>query len=122
MKAAFAVWSGRISPVFDVSQRLLVVDVQNGRIVARQEEPLLDEHPVGKVRRLVQLGIETLVCGAVSAHLADLARLQGIRMIPFTAGEVEEVLRAYLSGTLPRRELTMPGCCNRRRRFRGGCR
>ena len=122
MKAAFAVWSGRISPVFDVSRRLLVVEVQNGTIVARTEEPLLDEHPIGKIRRLVQLGIETLVCGAISRQLADLASVQGIRTIPFTAGEVEEVIEAYLSGALPKREMTMPGCCNRRRRFRGRCR
>jgi predicted Fe-Mo cluster-binding NifX family protein len=119
MKAAFAVWSGRISPVFDVSRRLVVLEVHNGEAVARTEETIEGEHPVGKVRRLVQLGIETLVCGAISAHLADLARQQGIRMIPFTAGEVEEVIQAYLLGTLPKRELTMPGCCGRRSRFRG---
>ena len=122
MKAAFAVWSGRISPVFDVSRRVVVLEIRNDEIVARTEETLQDEHPVGKIRRLVQLGIRTLVCGAISSHLADLASLQGIRTIPFTAGEVEEVIQAFLTRGLPKREMTMPGCCGWRRRFRGRCR
>ncbi|MEW6443782.1 MAG: hypothetical protein AB1640_22800 [bacterium] len=121
MKAAFAVWQDRISPVFDVSKSLIVIEVENGRIVARTQEVIESDDPVVKVRNLVERGIQVLVCGAVSRPLADLAALQGVGMISFTSGQAEDVIRAFVSGALPNAEMSMPGCCGSRTRLRGAC-
>lgn len=122
MRVALAVLRGRISPVFDYSQRLLVADVEAGKEVSEREEALLHTFTPQRVSRLRQLGIHTLICGAVSQPLAALIAASGIRLIPFVAGEVRAVLQAFLAGGLPSNEFLMPGCGRawRGRRGRGG--
>ncbi len=119
MKLALAVWNGRISPVFDHSRHLLVVDVKGGRRVADHEIPLVSEFPPEKVTRLRQLGVHTLICGAVSRPLGAMIAAANIRLIPFTAGDVETVLEAFLAGNLPAPRFLMPGCGRGRRGGRG---
>ena len=114
MRAALAIWNGRISPVFDVSRQILVLDIENGTIVAKNEE-MLDDDPVRKAGTLARLKVETLLCGAISRPLSDILASYGIRIIPFIAGDSDEVILAYLAGDLPNPLMSMPGCCGRRR-------
>ncbi|MBW2146873.1 MAG: NifB/NifX family molybdenum-iron cluster-binding protein [Deltaproteobacteria bacterium] len=120
MKIALSVWEGRISPVFDTSRQLLVVDVEDGKPAFRSRERFRDEPPWRKIARLLEMDIEVLMCGAISRPLADRVSASGIRLIPFVAGNVEEVIDAYLSGALPGPRFLMPGFCRKGRRFRGG--
>ena len=119
MKVALATWNGRISPVFDVARQVLMLDVEEGRVVARHEEMLPGTEPQAQAGRLASLAPHTLICGAVSQSMAGLLATKKIRVIPFTAGAVEEVVAAWLAGTLPNPTLAMPGCYGRRGRFRG---
>ncbi len=121
MKVALSVWKGRISPVFDVSRRILVLDIHHGVVTGRREEALLENDPVRKAGQLSEWGVRKLICGAISRPLAGLIAAHGIRMVPFVAGNAEDVIEAHLAGELPNRRLAMPGCrCGQRRRFRGG--
>lgn len=120
MKVALAIWNGRISPVFDASERILVLEIKDGKIMAQREELIGESDSLRRVRRLVDLSIEALICGAISRSLAGLISAYGIRVLPFIAGEVDEVLMAYLAGTLPNPSMTMPGCFQRCQRFRRG--
>jgi predicted Fe-Mo cluster-binding NifX family protein len=120
MKAAFASWNNRIAPVFDVTRVVSVVEARAGRLVGEAQEVQLDGMPVNRVLRLAELGISTLVCGAVSRPLHDMVVSQGIRVIPFVAGDLNKVIRAWLSSELVGDAFAMPGCCRRRRhRFHG---
>lgn len=116
MKVALATWNGRISPVFDVARQVLMIDVEDGRVIARHEKTLPGTDPQAQAGRLAALGPQTLICGAISAPMAALLATSKIRVIPFTAGDVERVLGAWLLGTLPNPDLSMPGCCGQRRR------
>lgn len=122
MKVAVPQWQGRVSPVFDVAGQLVVVDWVDGREVARCEEPFRVTAPDQRVERLVELGIHTLICGAVSQPLEVLLTARGIRVLARHCGDVDEILRAFGAGTLEEERFAMPGCCRKRRRFRGRCR
>ncbi|MFW5936625.1 MAG: NifB/NifX family molybdenum-iron cluster-binding protein [Desulfosalsimonas sp.] len=119
MKVALAVWNGRISPVFDVSRELLVVEIEDGRVINRIGVQFSSDHPIHKVRRFVDMGVTVLLCGAISRQLAATLEASGIRRLDFVAGDVESVIAAYLKGALPNPEMSMPGCFTRRRRRRG---
>jgi predicted Fe-Mo cluster-binding NifX family protein len=120
MKVALAVWNGRISPVFDVSRKILILDVDHGAVTGKREEPLEGTDPVQKAGKLVEWGIRKLICGAISRPLSSLFAAYGIRTVPFIAGDAEEVVEAYLAGKLPDRRMAMPGCRGGgRRRFQG---
>jgi len=120
VKAAFASWNNRIAPVFDVTRQVRVVESRSGRAVGAAQEAQLDGPPLARALCLAELGIGTLVCGAISRPLRDLVASQGIRVIPFVAGDVDEVIRAWLSDGLVGDAFAMPGCCrHRRHRFHG---
>jgi len=120
MKAAISVWEGRISPVFDVSRQALVLTIENGVATSRASENIEADTPAAKVARLSALGIDTLICGAISRSLHHELTARGVKVIPFIAGEVEAVLASFLAGRLPSETLSMPGCRRWQRRLRGG--
>ena len=121
MRIALSIWGERISPVFDTSHRLLLVDFENAIERGRTEE-LINHVPVAcRAAKLKELGIEVLICGAISRQLSFLIGSSGIKLVPFLTGGVDEVLEAFLKGRLPDPRFMMPGCCGRQRRFRGGC-
>ncbi len=121
MKAAFAHWDDRIAPVFDSARQLRMVDVVNGEIISETDERLVAELPVQKALRLAELGVGTLVCGAISRTLYELICAYEIRVLPFVAGELNAVIEAWIRGDLDRDVFTMPGCYGRDPgRFRTG--
>jgi len=118
MKIAMPIWNGRISPVFDVAGRLVVLTLADGTVTGR-EETLIGPNPAEKTRRLTELGANVLICGAVSQPLVLMIEQAGIQVISNICGETDQVAAAYLAGRLAEPDYLMPGCCGRRRRFRG---
>lgn len=119
-KVAFAYWGNRIAPVFDIARQIKIIDVESGRIVGESEETFPHSLPSHKAVRLAELGISTLVCGAVSGPVLGLVEAYGIRVIPFIAGDVSEVIDAWMNGRINDNVFSMPGCGVRKKRRRRG--
>lgn len=118
MKAAFPFWEDRIAPVFDSARWIFIVEVEFGRIVREDREPLIGDLPVQKALRLSELGVATLICGAISRPLQEMLAGYGIQVLPFVSGDLSEMIRAWISGRLHRSAFAMPGCLRgRQRRF-----
>lgn len=120
MNVAIPTWSGRVSPVLDTAGRLLVIRTDAGQEINRQETALTADDLPARVEQIAGLRLDILICGAVSQVLEDMLVRRGIRVIPHVCGDVEEVLRCYLSGEAPQERFGMPGCCRRRRQRGGG--
>ncbi|MFO8165445.1 MAG: NifB/NifX family molybdenum-iron cluster-binding protein [Thermodesulfobacteriota bacterium] len=114
MKIAIPTWNGRISPVFDTASRLLVVEIKEKSEVARFETDISEHFLPGKTMRLTGLEIDTLICGAISRPLAYMITTAGIKLIPWIAGQVEEILEAFLKDNLFDPQYIMPGCAGYR--------
>jgi len=109
MRIAIPVWDAEISPAFDFSRRLLVVESDQGREIFRGVSPLPDSSMSARVERLRELGVDLLVCGGISSALQQMISGVGIVLIPWKCGPVEEVLSAYFSSSLDDPKYTMPG-------------
>ena len=109
MTLAIPVWEGRVSPVLDTAKRLLIVRLEDGRVVGRDEAPLREQAPPARASALSQLGIHLLICGALSAQLQAAIAGHGMDLISWTMGPVDEVLHAYLAGELDDPRYAMPG-------------
>jgi predicted Fe-Mo cluster-binding NifX family protein len=123
LRAAFAVWNERIAPVFDVASQVRLTDVESGCVVREDTVYHLRDAPLAeKAIWLAEQGVDVLVCGAISRPLQSMVAGYGIRVIPFVAGDLQEITQAWLAGTLESGLFAMPGCCRRRRRhrFEGG--
>jgi predicted Fe-Mo cluster-binding NifX family protein len=120
MKIAIPQWKGRISPVLDEASKVLLVEIKDHLEQHRQENTLIPSHSWARAQVIRQLGAEILICGAVSRQLEAALRSAGIQVISNICGPVEAVLSAFREGRLDENVFLMPGCCGRRRRFRGG--
>ena len=115
MKAAFTVWNNRIAPVFDVARQIRVVEAECGRVIREEEVVLKNDTASGKAGELSGLGVNALVCGAISRSMANLVAACGIQVVPFVASDLREVIGAWLCGKISDGLFAMPGCRGCRR-------
>ncbi len=113
MKTAIAVYNNRIAPVFDVARRVIIVESDTATGARPTTVLLPGDQPLQKVRQLSALGAESLVCGAISRAFQAALTAGGIRVIPFIAGDVQEVIDAWRDKLFEVDAFAMPG---RRRR------
>ena len=133
MKLAIPIWQNRISPVLDYASQMKIIDVgETGDIYGTMIVDMPSSHPAARVNVFRDLGVDVVICGAVSMPLLQLVQAEGIRIIPGIAGDAGEIQRAFLSGSAIQDRFPMPGCgragrrrqhrrgrrCNRERRFR----
>lgn len=116
MKAAFAVWNNRIAPVFDVAREIRLIEAESGNVLTERDEKLPMESGTEKGRRLTELGVEMLVCGAISRFMLSQITAFDIRVVPFLAGDLREIIGAWLTGDFRKEAFIMPGCCRRNAR------
>jgi predicted Fe-Mo cluster-binding NifX family protein len=110
MVLAISHWQGRISPVFDVTQALLLIQFDGGRINQRQSVRLNSTNPYLRAKQMSSMGIDTLVCGAISQGQENALSNEGIQVAAFTCGRVEEILEALAAGDdLNAYHFRMPG-------------
>jgi len=119
MIVAVPVFGERVSPLFDTACNILLVDLEGNEERSRRRVVIDESFPPGKISRLVKLGVNILICGGISRGLLALVENSGIRVIPWVAGEIEEVLAAFKTGELPASSFMMPGCRRRLRRRSG---
>ena len=105
------IWEGRISPVLDVAGRFLVIHFEKGQEIARREFLVGQTQPASLIKGIKEMGVEVLMCGAVSRSLAYGLTHSGVHVLPFICGDVETVVQAFLLNTLDQPEFRMPGCC-----------
>ena len=120
MKIAIPIWNGFVSSVFDFAHRLLLVDIENAKVVNQSEVDLKAESLPQRAGSLKNLGVDVLICGAISRALADMIAASGVQVLPFVTGRVAEVLQAYITGQLVQPQFALPGFWpGARKGFRG---
>lgn len=110
MKIAIPVCNDRISTVFEAAEELLVVDNEPGTNTIRFRAACLQNSMISRTAQLKILGIDVLICGALTKPVKHRIEAIGIRVISFVRGNVDEVLEAFSKGELADRRYILPGC------------
>jgi len=121
MITALTIWENRISPVFDSSHTLLVAQIENNEIINKHLEPFNPNLPSQFADRLKAIGVEILICGAISQLPAYIIEVIGIELIPFITGNTDEVLENLVKDQPIIPGFLMPGCrsINHKNYYRG---
>jgi len=108
MRIAIPVWNGRVSPVFDVARTICVADMDDdlGETNPRATHAL---NPVRPVSTLTELGVDLLVCSAISAPLVSAMSASGIEVISDICGSPDEIIAALAAGGDGLEGLRSPG-------------
>lgn len=119
---AIAKFQGSVSPVFDVSDKLCLIEIVNGTEMQRKDVLLkAGRYPFERAGEMAAMGIEVLLCGAISYALETALMSAGIRVFGFLCGNLETILGAFVKGRLTDSRFFMPGCFGRRQRRRFHC-
>ncbi|MDD3619762.1 MAG: NifB/NifX family molybdenum-iron cluster-binding protein [Desulfobulbaceae bacterium] len=112
-KIAVTVWGHRVSPVFDSARTLLIAELVDGRLGRMSTLELDPENPFQLMQLLRAQNIAVLICGAVSQDSAIMLENAEFEVIPFIAGNVQEVLETLSQDNPEWTEFIMPGCDRR---------
>jgi predicted Fe-Mo cluster-binding NifX family protein len=124
MKIAIPEHQGRVAPVFDTCRHLLIFARNETREVFVAELDWSTVSRQARALRLKELGIDVLLCGAISCGIEDQIHGQGIGLVAWLAGEVPAILKAHREGSVMDMEYAMPGTlmCRQRQQKRRGIR
>jgi len=109
MKVAVTIWENRISPVADSAGEVLVLDIEGQKVQELHRERFKNDSLFYRAKKLVDLGVKTFICGAISNFYGGLVEGYGIRLIPFVHGQLDDVLDAFMHKSLPNPEFVMRG-------------
>ncbi|MBD3393389.1 MAG: hypothetical protein GF418_14775 [Chitinivibrionales bacterium] len=114
-RIALPVNGAHLSAVLDFAGKLLVVDIDAGSVVDRREVALGDMPAPSRAQKFRELGVDTVICGAISNPLAAMIAHSGIEIIPGIAGNVEQILAARINNDILGPQHMLPGFCGRGR-------
>ena len=103
------VFLSRVAPVFDSCTKAVLVTIAHGRETERNELLLRNFSFSERVTMIQRVGVTDLVCGGISHVLHKVLENSGIHVIAGIAGQVEEVLAAFMANRLDQAHFRMPG-------------
>jgi predicted Fe-Mo cluster-binding NifX family protein len=109
MKLGITVWEEKVSPLLDTASRILICQLEDQEEIRRFETFLEERELSRRCSRIHGLGIDTLICGAISRPCLSMLTGLGVKVVPWISGYSEDVLQAYRDGTLFHAKYLMPG-------------
>jgi predicted Fe-Mo cluster-binding NifX family protein len=108
-RIAIPVYKSRVSPVFDSCVRLLLIDLDQNQEIDRTEILCGGLSEIERLKMLQRSGVGTVICGAISDGFYKLISSAEISMVVGIAGEVDQVLGAFICNGLNDTCFFMPG-------------
>jgi len=113
VRIAVPYWQHHISPVLDAAETLLIVDIENNKVVAQHTLHVTHEQPRALASTLAHANVKLLICGALSKSFSSALNHAKIHSITQTRGDITEVISAYINKQLAQQRFLMPGCNER---------
>jgi len=88
MKIAKFVWNNYISSIFDFAHRFLLVNKENDREIGRSAISQYPKSIPERIDRSRTLGVDVLICQAISCYLISVIEVSRIQILPYVTGSV----------------------------------
>ena len=108
-KVAIPIFHNRVSPVLDSCTHMLVVDIDQSSEMERENVFLDDMSLTERCSIFKKLGVRVVICGGISETFAKMLKGFNTRLINGIAGDVDQVLSAFMDDHLDNPEFYMPG-------------
>lgn len=109
VRVAIPIFRSRVSPILDSCTRIILIDIEHNQEIERSEIHLNGLSLIERVSVLQKSSVKTVICGAISDMFQNMLQNVKIYLIIGIAGEVEQVVGAYLSESLNDPQFYMPG-------------
>jgi predicted Fe-Mo cluster-binding NifX family protein len=108
-KVAIPTFQNRVSPVLDTCKHILVININEESEIDRENVFLGDLSLNERCRIFEKLDVSVIICGGISQTFGKLLKRARLQVINGIAGDVEDILSAYLDGFLDNPKFYMPG-------------
>ena len=108
-KVAIPIFQNRVSPVLDSCRHLLVVDIEQNTEIERATVYLDEMSLTERCGIFEKLDVTMVICGGVSEVFANLLMGADIALLNGIAGEINDVIQAFLEQRLDKPQFYMPG-------------
>ena len=101
-KVAMPVFLDRISPRLDCAKRMLILYIEENRLLDKIEMDISDWSPDAKIMRLKEMGVDQIICGGLRMEDRFLLNHSGILVASPIFGEINTIIDNFLKGALRR--------------------
>ena len=115
MKIAIPIFENRVSPRFDFSPELWIIEVESGEVVSQEKFPTANLNLPKRLEQITSNRIDKVICGGIDGLSRNQLGSRGIDVVQDVIGDAEVVFDFFMKGRL------RPGFCCERRRGRGFC-
>ena len=115
MKIAIPIYENRISPRFDYSPEMWIVEVERGELVGQEKFSTANLNLAQRLQQVTSNGVDKLICGGIDSFSRNQLGNRGIDVVQDVMGDAGIVIDLLMRGRL------RPGLCCERRRGRGFC-
>lgn len=113
MKIAIPLFGNRISPRFDFSPEMWIIDVEGGKVVGQEKLQTANLNLPQRLEQITSNGVNKVICGGMDGFCQNQLGSRGIDVVQDVIGEAEIVFDLFMRGRL------RPGlCCEGRGRRR----
>ena len=100
MKLAIPVFHTKISPRFDRAQGFLLLETDQSKVITRDDLATRGWTEIDKMRQLVNLGIDTLICGGIDRASLQYLSFNGVNVYSWVTGEVDDAVACFLDNRM----------------------
>jgi predicted Fe-Mo cluster-binding NifX family protein len=100
LKLAIPIFESRVSPRFDHAPRLLVISLNEKRVVSREEYSLDNLGAWQRLSMLKRLGVELMICGGIDKNSHSWLIENHIQVISLVTGNTSSAVEDFIAGRL----------------------
>ncbi|OGK08145.1 MAG: hypothetical protein A2Y63_02480 [Candidatus Riflebacteria bacterium RBG_13_59_9] len=89
-----------IAPCFGYSATITIFTIKREKVVDQVDFRLQSRDILDRVRLLRDQQVGTLICGGLEERLQDMLETNGVRVISWVSGRVDDLMDCFLRGEL----------------------
>jgi len=99
-KVAIPILDDDIAPCFEVAHCFVIAEITNEKQVAKSALECGGCEGYGRVKFLINHGVDVLICNGIKLFYRDLLNISGLRVFANIADSVDNAIQAYIAGNL----------------------
>ena len=100
MKIAIPIFGNRISPRFDFSPEMWIINVEGGKVVRQEKLPTAHLNLPQRLEQITSNGVDKVICGGIDGFCQNQLGSRGIDIVQDVMGDAGIVFDLFMKGRL----------------------